>query len=266
MSAVRQAPPVWRRRKFWRWTVLILTAIVVLPVFILFGWSTFASAEPEPAALSELVSDDEVTVSVDPTGVTFWPADSTAQPNTAVIFYPGGLVPPEAYAAHLRPLAEAGIPVIIPEMPLNFAIFSPNIASSIVERTPTVHTWVIGGHSLGGAMAAQFAYQNSDVVDGLILWAAYPAENSDLSGSSLAVLSVYGTRDGLIEQAVIEQSKSLLPAEARFFPVPGGNHAQFGRYGEQNGDLPAQISPDEQAKMVTEVTLAFVKAIEGDGR
>jgi len=45
-------------------------------------------------------------------------------------------------------------------------------------------------------MAARFAYQHPDAIQGLALWAAYPASSDDLSERSLQVVSIIGSKDG----------------------------------------------------------------------
>ena len=58
--------------------------------------------------------------------------------------------------------------------------------------------WYIGGHSLGGAMAADYAAGHSSAFDGLVLLASYSAK--DLSDASFPVLSlsIYGSEDGVL--------------------------------------------------------------------
>lgn len=263
MNAKNPSKPTAKRSKIWRWLLVSTAAVLLIPVIGLWVWSTTGSMEPDGVAQAALESDDVVTVIESRNGVQFWPAALATQSTYPLgfIFYPGGLVPAEAYAAHLRPLAEAGIPVFIPSMPLNFAIFNPNEAADIVSQHPEIGSWAIGGHSLGGSMAAQFAGQSAESIDALVLWASYPADNLDLSEQQLSVLSLYGTRDGLIETSVIEDSRARLPENANLVPISGGNHAQFGRYGFQDRDLTAEISADEQLEAVVTETLTFLQAV-----
>lgn len=43
-----------------------------------------------------------------------------------------------------------------------------------------MNSWYVGGHSLGGAMAASYAAKHTDELDGLVLLAAY--STADLTG------------------------------------------------------------------------------------
>jgi hypothetical protein len=54
-----------------------------------------------------------------------------------------------------------------------------------------------------------------------------------------------------------------LPANTRWITIEGGNHAQFGWYGDQSGDLPATISHLEQQQIIIEATLELLKALGG---
>ena len=65
-------------------------------------------------------------------------------------------------------------------MPLNLAVLNPGAAQDVIDAYPAIESWVIGGHSLGGAMAAAFADDHPGIVDGLVLLAAFPASWNDL--------------------------------------------------------------------------------------
>ncbi len=128
-------------------------------------------------------------------------------------------------------------------MPLALAVLAPNEALEVMAAYPSVESWAVGGHSLGGAMAARLTYTHPEAVDGLVLWAAYPASTDDLSSSDVIVTSIYGTLDGLSTGDKIDASRPLLPGDTQWVPIEGGNHAQFGDYGVQSGDGSATIPP-----------------------
>ena len=92
----------------------------------------------------------------------------------------------------------------------------------------------IAGHSLGGAMAANYAATHSEDYGGLILLAAYSTKN--LTQTSLRVLSIYGSEDGVLNRESYEKNWANLPADATEVILEGGCHAQFGGYGPQDGD------------------------------
>ena len=118
---------------------------------------------------------------------------------------------------------------------------------------------VVGGHSLGGVMAARYIFNQAEKVHGLVLMAAYPESNIDLSGLNLPVVSIYGERDGLTSVDDIEQSLARLPVSTRQVLINGGNHAQFGWYGNQSGDNRAMIRRDKQYSQVIEATIAVLR-------
>src|SRR5205085_11344268 len=120
----------------------------------------------------------------------------------------------------------------------------------VIAAHPEITRWAVGGHSLGGAFAANFAYHHPGAVAGLVLWAAYPPSSDDLAGSGLQVVSIYGTRDGLAGPEKIAPSRALLPADTVYAAIEGGNHAGFGRYGPQAGDNAATITPEAQQAQV----------------
>jgi dienelactone hydrolase len=208
-------------------------------------------------ALAALESDAAVTVAQSATRITMEPVGGARA--TGLVFYPGAKVDPRAYAHLLRPVAEAGYPVTILKLPFNLAIASPAAAASVVDDERDVTRWVVGGHSLGGTMAARFASRNP--VDGLLLWASYPA-GSLAASTDLDVLSVSGSEDGLATPAEIEDSRADLPPGAEFVVVEGAVHAFFGDYGEQSGDGTPTVSREEAQAAIVAATLAQLDRVD----
>ena len=241
------------------WLLAGLAAVILLAVVAFALWASDA-AQPQQPALDALVSGDAVTVDLTP-WISFTPAEPKA---TGLILYPGGRVDPRAYATAARSLADSGYLTVIVPMPLNLAVFAPERASEVMLAYPEIERWVIGGHSLGGAMAANFAAQHQEAVNGLVLWGAYPAGGDDLSSSDLKVASISGSLDGLTDPRAIEESQPLLPPDTAFVEIAGGNHAQFGDYGPQSGDNPATISASEQMDQVVAATLAALQRVDDD--
>jgi len=241
------------------WVLIALVAIVLLAIGGIVIYAQLNTADPQPVALAAMESTEAVEVS-DGEWLVFWPKQNA--PDTGFIFYPGGLVDPRAYAPQAQDIAAEGYAVVIVPMPLNLAVLGSNKAGDVIAAYPEIENWAIGGHSLGGTMAARYAHQNPGNVNGLALWASYPADGNDLRQSNLHVTSIYGTRDGLVTLENIEASRSLLPANTNFVAIEGGNHAQFGWYGPQSGDLPATIShPDQHAQTVA-VTVALLGIVQ----
>ena len=235
--------------------------LFLLLLLALIGFVVWAStpARPMPEALAALQSDSQVQVETEG-WLIFHPVGE--DPAVGLILYPGGRVDPRAYAPPARAIAAEGYLVVIVPMPLNLAVFGPDRAAGVLAAFPEVERWAIGGHSLGGAMAARFAHRQPSAVQGLVLWASYPAASDDLSARELAVVSIYGTRDGLATGEKIAASRPLLPAGTRWVAIEGGNHAQFGWYGPQSGDNPATISREVQQQEVIAATLALLADLE----
>jgi len=179
--------------------------------------------------------------------------------KTGLIYYPGARVHPKSYIPLGIDLAGEEITTFISKMSLNFAVFSPNKALEIIRNNPEIKEWFIAGHSLGGAMAAKVVYENPGRFKGLILNASYPAENNSLKDKNIKVMSIYAEKDGLATVDKIDNSKNYLPSDTEFVFIEGGNHAQFGYYGPQNGDLEAEISRKEQFEIVVKEITEFIK-------
>lgn len=240
----------------------VLITLVVLVGAISLGFVIWGStpARPMPEALSALASSDTVTVQIGK-WLVFEPAGSTTA-TTGYIFYPGGRVDYRAYAPMAKALAQKGFLVVIPRMPLNLAVFGINEAADVIAAYPEISHWVMGGHSLGGSMAANYVYEHPDQIDGLVFLASYPADSNNLSNYSGSVLSISASLDGLATAAKIEHSILLLPKGTDWEIVDGGNHAQFGWYGPQKGDNVATISREEQQQAVIQNTLELLKKVD----
>ncbi len=237
---------------------IVLIGLLVVLILAVGGFVVWAETPlgPMPEAIAALESNAEVAVQTEP-WLLFAPAEKT--PSVGLIFYPGGRVDPRSYAPAARVIAAQGYLVVIPPVPLNLAVFAPDIAADVIAANPAIKRWFVGGHSLGGAMAASFAYNHPDAVDGLVLWASYPASPSDFSQRpDFPVLSAYGTEDFGLDG--IEASRVILSDTTEWVVIGGGNHAQCGWYGPQPGDNPATISREDQQSQLIAVTVDFLAA------
>ena len=160
------------------------------------------------------------------------------------IFYPGGKVEHTAYVPLMQTCSEQGILCILIEMPFNLAVFDMNAAEGIQEEYPEIEEWYIGGHSLGGSMAASYLEKNAEDYDGLILLGSY--STADLSDTGLDVLSIYGSEDKVLNHEKYADNKSNLPDDFTEIVIDGGCHAYFGMYGAQDGDGTPTITSEEQ--------------------
>ncbi len=146
----------------------------------------------------------------------------------------------------LDQIRQTGVTCILVHMPFHMAIFDSNAADDVIEQFPSIEHWYIAGHSMGGAMASQYAANHSDQVDGLILlgsyiYGDYPDEDT---------LTIYGSLNQSVEDH-IHYTENIVEIE-------GGNHAQFGNYGPQKGDLPATISAEEQQAQTVDAIQDFI--------
>ena len=178
--------------------------------------------------------------------------------SKGMIFYPGGKVAYEAYAPLMGMLAEEGFLCVLPEMPANLAVLDMDAAKEYPGQFPQVTEWYLGGHSLGGSMAASYVAEHAQEYEGLVLLAAY--STADLKDSGLQVLSVYGSEDGVLDMEKYEEYKANLPEDFHEKIIQGGNHAYFGSYGFQDGDGEANIRNEEQLQLTVEfINSAFTK-------
>jgi hypothetical protein len=167
--------------------------------------------------------------------------------SVGIIFYPGGLVNPIAYARFAESLSISSESSVFVTQPLwNLAITNINAASTIIKENDNIDFWFIGGHSLGGSSAAFYTIEHLDQIDGLFFLASYTTSNADFSQTSLPILSITGSHDEVLDLETYQAAQVFLSPFTTSLIVEGGNHSQFGDYGFQRGDGIADVTLDEQ--------------------
>lgn len=221
-------------------SLCILTLLFLLAGGFFFYLRSYYPADETAAALSR-------SSNIYQTGAcTILEPDAPA--DTGIIFYPGAKVEGNAYLPLLDQLRDQGYACILVNMPFHMAFFNVNGARDAMEQLPQISSWYICGHSLGGAMASTFASKNPQSVDGLILLGAYiygdyPVEDA---------LTIYGSLNAGVGEK-IDYTENIVV-------IDGGNHAQFGNYGPQKGDLPALISAEEQQAQTVAAITEFIES------
>jgi hypothetical protein len=233
--------------------LLVLGAVALLLPAGFYGWTRIARYEAFPEAVAVAERAERVR--------GWYVFAPETEPTAGFVFYPGGLVDAAAYAPLMQRLADGGVMSVIVPMPLELAVFGIGRAAGVIEAFPQVETWVIGGHSLGGAMASEFVNGNPGAVAGLVLLASFPAESTDLSTLPIRAVSTYGSENGLTQPEGFEASLERLPPGTELIVIEGGNHAGFGHYGPQAGDGVAGIEREEQQRQTAETVLGFVGAL-----
>lgn len=246
-----------RKKKSWLTKVLI--GIAALLLIAVAGFFIFVSTSYEaiPSAKESLQSDDQVSVKQE--GDLLFKPVSDAR-DIGFIFYPGAKVEAPAYAKMAKEIAAKGYPVLLADLPFNLAILSPNRADEMISNHPEIKRWVIGGHSLGGVMAADYAVSH-EKIEGLVLLASYPQSKTELNDSSLKVLSLWGSNDQVADLEKVKDAKSTMPSDAKYIEIAGGNHGGFGEYGHQKGDGESSLSGDQQIQDTVNYVVGFLEEL-----
>lgn len=221
-----------------RWKILIAMVVLVLISFL--GLCIYAS---DYRTLNEefyyiLDEPDVHTLS----NMLHFQADS----DVGLVFYPGGRVEYIAYAPFCQKLQVEGINVFLVDMPFNMANFGVNKANGIISDYPEISKWYVGGHSLGGVAANMYASSHSDKIQGLILVGIYLSSDYDMENT----ITINGSNDLRVGDSVTYTTN--------VYVIEGGNHAQFGNYGENEGDGVASISAEEQQNEAVSLITAFM--------
>lgn len=230
----------------------LIAAGIVLLLAAAFFLYTGVYYRADGTAEAALVSDETVTVTPIDGG---WLFDGPST-DCAFVFYPGAKVEETAYAPLLHRLAAEGMDVILLDLPFRLAFFEPNGAAKPMARYDYEH-WYVGGHSLGGAIAAQYAASHGAELDGLILLAAFPTRELP---ENLTEILIVGSEDEIVNRERIEEGRRYAPADYTEAQIEGGNHAQFGNYGPQRGDGTPTIGAQEQQAQTAAIILDAVSA------
>ena len=233
----------------------IFKAVAVVVIIALVGslaWLLNAY-EPQDVARENLVSSSDVEV-VEGDITEFIPKDVVS--NTGVIIYPGARIDVKAYAPLANRLAQNGYKVFAVDMPFNMAIFSSHKADKVIEENKDIENWVIVGHSLGGAMATN-AISTNNKIKGIVYLASYPSGDK-IKDSGAKVLSIWGSKDGVINFDNMIKAKEDLPKDTEYVEIEGGNHSAFGDYGLQKGDTKSIIPENKQLEITVESICNFI--------
>lgn len=241
-------------KKYKRIKLVILLALIIT-MSLCFVWvNDYYHTDTEAVAAFNMTQGGAVDTEKPDDGImVFRPSKIKA----GLIFYPGGKVEYSSYEPLMRACASKGILCVLIKMPFNLAVLDVSAADGITEMYEGVDKWYIGGHSLGGSMAASYLSDNRDKFDGLVLLGSYSTEA--FSEGDIDVLSVYGSEDKVMNKEKYDEYKINLPEEFDEYVIEGGNHAFFGMYGEQEGDGEASIANEEQISFTAEKIAEFIK-------
>lgn len=229
--------------------ILILVLLVAIAAAIgLFFTTGHKAGEGAEAALR---SGGGVKVTETDNSIAFVPDN----PVGGFALYPAAKVAPEAYAPLMRECAENGLVTVIFKMPLNLPQLNSSAAETFVETNSFISNWYIGGHSLGGTLAANYVAEHPGEFKGLILLGSYSTK--DLSGQDLRIMSICGSNDGILDADKYNANKANL-GDCREVVIDGGCHAYFGSYGTQKGDGEPAISREEQTSITARAIKEFV--------
>lgn len=233
----------------------ILKAVIVVIIVVFVGTLAWLlnAYEPQDIARENLVSNSEVEV-VEGDITEFIPKDILS--STGIIIYPGARVDVKAYAPLANRLAQNGYKVFAVDMPFNMAIFSTHKADKVIEENKDIENWVIIGHSLGGSMATN-AIETNNKIKGIVYLASYPSGNK-IKETGTKVLSIWGSKDGVIDFDNMIKAKENLPKDTKYVEIEGGNHSSFGDYGLQKGDSKPIIPVEEQLDITVESICNFI--------
>ena len=245
-------------RRIWHRVRQVWIALGVAATVIFVGWSAVAY---RASAVARAATASDTSVAVRRGDGVWYFAPRRQSPPVGLVFFPGALVDPIAYAPLVHAAAAAGFRSYIVELPRRGAFggtTDPELEARlrrVLEDSTTPARWLMAGHSRGGVVASQMAARKLDGFAGFVLIGTSHPRDVDLSTLTVPVTKIVGTRDGLASRAEVEHNRRLLPSSTRWVWIEGGNHSQFGWYGFQPGDRRATIDGPTQRAVMTRAVL-----------
>ena len=251
----------WRTRLHRAW---VTTGSIAGIIFV--GWSLWAY-RASGEAHGALVSDKAVAVV---TGDGYWRFQPGAPAKLGLLFFPGALVDPVAYAPLTRAVAARGHTVLLVQVPRRGAMGGAESQELVERYSRAVREveaaggpvrWVVGGHSRGGVISSALARTRPPYVVGLVLIGTSHPRDFSLSHLELPVTQIFGTRDTVADVDKVVAARRNLPPSLTVVEIDGGNHSQFGYYGFQPGDWPATITREEQQRRTVDAIVATLSRV-----
>lgn len=248
-----------KKQKPWQKLLILLVIFFIISVIGLFGFYLYVQLKTYPPLeepLALVKENPDLEVKQENNLIVIKP--KTRDPNQpAIIFYPGGLVNPEAYLYKMAQLSFClETEIYLVKAPFNAAIFGINAAAKVIAAYQLEEVWV-GGHSLGGIAAARFTANQQEQISGLFLFGAY--SDQDLSNFQGPVISIMGLNDQIINRENYEAAKNNLPPQAMIVEKAGLNHSAFGNYGLQKDDGQSFLSDQEVLALLCETLKVNLK-------
>lgn len=240
-------------KKWWKIFKIVWFSLVL--IFFIWNWTTFQSHNlPKDTFLNSGI----VSVIETDAQITFKSETSKNKPE--IIFFQGGLTDPKAYAPLCRKLAENGFTCHLIKMDWRLPQYNYKKTATLFDLK--TGKYIIGGHSQGAKMAAQFVYENPNVFKGLFLMGTSHPRDIDLSTQNIPCLKLYAENDGLASVEEVMQNKDKLPKDTKLVLIKGGNHSQFGYLGKLLMDNSAEISLEEQQRQTLDNLIHFMNGIK----
>lgn len=260
MRRLREVVRAWRNSRAWLVFRLVwATAGVLVMIYLVLSFSPWGVDD------AVLETDSDVVVEETDSTITFSPVSESGP--SRLLFIPGGIVHPHAYAPLLRGVAEAGHATILIKLPFLGRHAAGDAARSetafrvslAMRDAPGEVPWVVAGHSLGGLIASIVAQRSPERMRALVLLGTTHPREFSIADLPHPVVKVYGTRDGIAPLERSRANAANLPESTTWIAIEGGNHSQFGYYGFQIGDRRARISREEQQRQIAAILLTALE-------
>ena len=232
--------------------VVILLAVTIFKIYVDNDYEPFHTHdEYQEMTQTEILFSDNVIALED------LDREGDAK-KTGFIFYGDNKIQRECYLPLMIELSNMGYSVYLPTTFGNIPILNLEGAAYVSRTYPHVKKWYIVAHGQACPVAAKYASSHASEIAGLIFLGGY--SKTDLSETSLRLLSVTGSNDTILDQSEYVTMKTNDPRDTVYFEIDGGNHTGFTDTFLIRKDSKATISSEEQIHLTATAIETFLTA------
>ncbi len=235
----------------------IIAVLAIILIIVFFSWLKSPIKRNEYSNYYMNSKQDVQVVENKGDNIVFSPQMNS---KIGLIIVPGEKIENKSYARLCNMLAKKGYTVFVPEVRFNFPAFSKGSVKSIIDRNPGIDTWILIGHSTSGRAVLKQA-ANIKHINGVVFMGAY-SEGNDLKLINKPALSIWGTKDGILDFTKFEVYKKNMPSNSHYYEIVGGNNTNFADIEVLDGDNKSIISAEEQQQETANKIDDFIKELD----
>ena len=243
-----------KKKKIYRFIIMtiILLLILLIAIFFIHINKTYKLN----CYTQDLIkSDSEIKIDYDKEkNLIFTPYN--LRKKEGLIIYPSSGIEPAGYVGLSRKISAKGYKVIVIKQFMNYPFFSINKVDRIIKDNKKIDKWYLLAHHTSGEVSVRAA-SNNKKISGVVFLGTYPS-GDDLKLINKPVMTIWGTKDGILDLTKFQVYKNNLPSNADFKKIIGANNSGFADVNMITGDKKARIENSIQQEITAKSIDLFI--------